>query len=855
MSRIGATFRSLEEYAKKLQAGLQENTREWKATATTLNSIANVYAVVGGAIVGAVTAISAAGVKAGESVHDAASRFMMSAETYTALAAAADQVHASIDSMGIGMLRLSRAAGAAARGNETAASSFRRLGINIYDSSGHLKNQEQLLYEAADAISRIKSPTERAAAAWSLFSRNARGLLPLLAQGSKGIKELEQRAKEFGAQMSSRTAASVDMLGDRLRLLRAGMGNVAATIAGQLAPTIIVLVNHYGHFNAWLQRVAERHPTLIKVMTALALTIGGLSLVIGAFLKSLVSLVRAYEALQIVIHSTVYAKLKDVSASVAAALANTALGKAVLWVASTFTKLWTSIFGPAGKVIAVILVIAGAIYGLYKAWRGYKNEVDEVKDSIKEAQDAMAKAKESMNELDDSTKGSSLTMVDSVQATKELADALDNLEMAERRVRDATKELRDAQADLPRAERDAAREIRDAQESVADAQEQLDEAYRKSAEERRNAVDKIYKAEEKYQEEVEDAQRSIEDAETRLAEKLLDAADDEAKAKDKVREANDRLIESEKELEEASRSAEERISEAMKRGAERIEAAKKRLREIQMKMAGYEEPEEVRLARELQEAKKELEGARQEAAENVRKALDEGKKEVERAQKRVEEAEKAKKEAEEELEKERRKASQEIAQLQKEVEDARRKAQKRLDEARQEIDKARDEAVKQQQESEKRIREAERQLRNAIEAYARAQETAANRVAAAVDRITKAVEGLRDAEKSLAKTREDVAKARQQVEEANQSGKSGSTNVANQQPTNYQTSGTAQPITPAPAGTSSPGSVVPRAGAYSAYVANQTVTVNFNAPIYGEQFIREVARNEVLSIIHQARFS
>ena len=121
----------------------------------------------------------------------------------------------------------------ARQGSKLYVEAYDRLGVSVTDANGKLRDSETVYWECIDALGMIENETERDALAMQLFGKSAQELNPLIAQGSAGIKELTNEAKEMGAVMSEETLAKLGAFDDSIQRLKGGASaakNVLGTI-------------------------------------------------------------------------------------------------------------------------------------------------------------------------------------------------------------------------------------------------------------------------------------------------------------------------------------------------------------------------------------------------------------------------------------------------------------------------------------------------------------------------------------------------------------------------------------------------------------------------------------------------
>src|SRR5690606_21051082 len=110
--------------------------------------------------------------------------------TLQALGYAAEQEHASLETLGQGLVRLTRRTAEAAAGNQAYLASYRRMGIEIRDANGNILGTEELLLAIAEAFEGISDEGERARIAFNLLGDSGYALLPFLSMGRQEIERL-----------------------------------------------------------------------------------------------------------------------------------------------------------------------------------------------------------------------------------------------------------------------------------------------------------------------------------------------------------------------------------------------------------------------------------------------------------------------------------------------------------------------------------------------------------------------------------------------------------------------------------------------------------------------------------------
>lgn len=202
----------------------------------TLKAKTEVVKLLWESTVGVISDIVAETTELASAAVDASDRLGVTAEAVQELGFAAEQSGGSQESMMRTLQRLSVNAAEAAQGNKAAAKSFAALKINVKDSTGALKTADRLLEEMADGIAKTSDAAERTRLAQALGGRGATGLLPLLVQGSAGIRKLRGEAEDLGFVVDNKTAASFEAYGDTVQRLDLALRGIRTRIAAGVLP-------------------------------------------------------------------------------------------------------------------------------------------------------------------------------------------------------------------------------------------------------------------------------------------------------------------------------------------------------------------------------------------------------------------------------------------------------------------------------------------------------------------------------------------------------------------------------------------------------------------------------------------
>lgn len=257
-------FGSVDRRMRELEKRSVSVTRTMgKAFGTVATGIATMGVAAGTAAAGGLLVLTNQAIDLAESLDKMSQRTGLSVEELSTLKFAAEQSGASLELFETGATRFARTISDAARGSATAAQAFGKLGVNIRNEDGTLRDTRDLLDEVADKLAGIEDGNQKAAVAQELFGRSGTQLIPLLNQGSGGMARLQQQARDLGAEIDTNTAKRAADLKDRMNELTTAMGGLGIEAAEKLMPSLV--------------RIAERMVTASKEGGLLKAAIAGVA--------------------------------------------------------------------------------------------------------------------------------------------------------------------------------------------------------------------------------------------------------------------------------------------------------------------------------------------------------------------------------------------------------------------------------------------------------------------------------------------------------------------------------------------------------------------------------------------------
>ena len=279
--RIGADVSGAERGIESIQGKMRQAETTSGGFVSKLKSGFKAISVAGAAAVAGISAATAAVVKlttgaaqAADRIDKMSQKIGISREAFQEMDFIASQSGTSVEVLQQGMKTLRGEMMNAADDTSDAAQEFKRLGIQIKDSNGKMRSQEDVMFDTLSALQAIPDETERAAMATKLFGRAGVELVPLLNSGTGSIEEMRAKAHELGLVLDDEAIDAGVKLTDTMDQVKRAFSAVTTRLGAKLMPIVQNV----------LEIVLDNMPTIQKVLDV---TFGVLGKVVGGTVKLL----------------------------------------------------------------------------------------------------------------------------------------------------------------------------------------------------------------------------------------------------------------------------------------------------------------------------------------------------------------------------------------------------------------------------------------------------------------------------------------------------------------------------------------------------------------------------------------
>ena len=131
---------------------------------------------------------------------------------------------------------------AATGGKDELAQLLKRVGISARDSSGNIRNANEVFLEFADAVARQTDPMIQYRMAILAFGEDTGArILPVLRQGSEAFRENEEAMKAAGTAITEQQIGRLKNFRNQWNLLKQSFSSVSTGVLSELAPSFAKL--------------------------------------------------------------------------------------------------------------------------------------------------------------------------------------------------------------------------------------------------------------------------------------------------------------------------------------------------------------------------------------------------------------------------------------------------------------------------------------------------------------------------------------------------------------------------------------------------------------------------------------
>ena len=288
------------EYKKIGQVNLRAASEQFKKIGTNLESAGRAMTGLSTAAAAVVASIGAITVKSAswaDDMNTMSKVYSISTKELQKYSAAAELVDVDVETIAKSHQKLTKQMSSASGGTGKSAEAFKKLGVNITNADGSLRDSDTVWQETIAALGKMENETERDAAAMQLMGKSASELNPLIEDGGETYKNFAETLDKYGLEfIDQETLNQANEFKDSIDSIKSigliAFQQLGTQMAAYLAPAMEKVVDLVGRIANWISQLSPRTQTIIAsiagvlaVAAPLLIAIGKMSMGIGAIIK------------------------------------------------------------------------------------------------------------------------------------------------------------------------------------------------------------------------------------------------------------------------------------------------------------------------------------------------------------------------------------------------------------------------------------------------------------------------------------------------------------------------------------------------------------------------------------------
>lgn len=290
-------FNAEQRKIKAALSPLGQFSAKMKDVGTKLTNAGNAmrgFSMAGAAVAAAVGALAVKSGKAADDLNTLAKVTGIGTDELQLYNLAAEQVDVSVESIAKSQKTLKKNMLSASEGGSQ-AEVFKRLGINVKDANGNLRDADEVFQEAIKRLGSMKNETERDALAMKLMGKSAAELNPLIKDGGEAYQRVAKMMNDYGLKIVDKeTLNQANQFNDRISDIKSIAGatfqSIGTQLAAYLAPALSKVVDLVGKIAGWLSNLSPQVLTIIGIIGAVVAAIAPLLLIAGKFALAISSI-------------------------------------------------------------------------------------------------------------------------------------------------------------------------------------------------------------------------------------------------------------------------------------------------------------------------------------------------------------------------------------------------------------------------------------------------------------------------------------------------------------------------------------------------------------------------------------
>lgn len=200
--------------------------------------------------------------------------------------AMSDLVDVSVETVAKSQTKMKKSMLSAQQGTKATADAFNTLGVQIEDSNGHLRSQDEVFAETIEALGKMENETERDALAMQIFGRSATELNPLIEDNGETYKRVAEIFKNNDLEIvDQETIDKANAFNNEIDTIKATgqamLNTLGMQLAGYLQPALEKVSEVIQKVFSWLSKLDPKVLTIIGIIAGVVAGLAPLLIIVG----------------------------------------------------------------------------------------------------------------------------------------------------------------------------------------------------------------------------------------------------------------------------------------------------------------------------------------------------------------------------------------------------------------------------------------------------------------------------------------------------------------------------------------------------------------------------------------------
>jgi len=242
VDKVSEPLKKIEQQTKKVTGGMDQMKSQLKNIGGKFMAFAKKALLAFTIVTTALTVALKKTTDYGDRIDKMSQKIGMSTKSFQEWDYIMSQNGGNVESLQMGFRTLTTQVANASKGNKESAGIFKRLGVNIKDTNGKLRTQDEIFNDSVRSLQKMGAGVERDAMAQKLFGRSALEMKVILNQQADAIDELREKANKLGLIIDEKDIKNAVILKDTFDTFSRAFQARFATVMMKVMPIFTKLL-------------------------------------------------------------------------------------------------------------------------------------------------------------------------------------------------------------------------------------------------------------------------------------------------------------------------------------------------------------------------------------------------------------------------------------------------------------------------------------------------------------------------------------------------------------------------------------------------------------------------------------